>query len=180
MGITKLLKTLVQIPPKVICAIKFIKNFYFCAFFYVLKIFGYWLYLPFFIIILIFKLKKFERQFWNTIKLVDNLFASVFFGLHFASFPESIMNACFRCKKQRNKKESLEGLGKKLEKIFANKDSFNFAFVLLICFALLFFGSILPYIGNMFMFKSTSGNTSENTSENTSGNTSENTSENIT
>jgi len=162
MGITKLLKTLVQIPPKVICAIKFIKNFYFCAFFYVLKIFGYWLYLPFFIIILIFKLKKFERQFWNTIKLVDNLFASVFFGLHFASFPESIMNACFRCKKQRNKKESLEGLGKKLEKMFANKDSFNFAFVLLICFALLFFGSIFPSIYSLFMIKlkPTSANTS--------------------
>ena len=138
MGFGKILKSLAQIPPKLICAIKFIKNFYFCAFFYALKIFGYILYLPFMIMILIFKLKAFEKIFWKTVKMVDNLFASIFFGLRFASFPDSIMNACFRCKKMKNKKKKKNNLGKSLEKIFANKDSFNFAFVLLLLFAVLF------------------------------------------
>ena len=140
----KILKTLANIPPKIICAIKFMKNFYFCALFYFLKILGYVLYLPVMIFLQIMKavkfkaLLKFEKQLWISIDQFDNMFASIFFGYHFAKFPDSILNACFRCKKRKIKKPTLKSLEKELVKIFANKDSFNFSFFLIMVFAFLY------------------------------------------
>jgi ABC-type uncharacterized transport system permease subunit len=102
------------------------------------------MYLPVMIFIQFMKAAKFlmivklEKQLWKSLYQVDEVFASIFLGFHFAKFPESILNACFRCKKKKGKKVSRDSIEKELAKIFANKDSFNFSFFLIIVFAFLY------------------------------------------
>lgn len=147
----KIMKVLKDIPSKLTCGTKFLKNFYFCCFFYIMHIWAYVLYLPFKIFFLITKLSKLEKTLWDVIYLVDGFFAMLFFGFHFVKWPEKILNNCYRCKKKKKKKNTTQRLGEKLRKMFyLGGDKFNFTFFLLVMggafysFYLIYYYFLLP------------------------------------
>lgn len=84
------------------CIVKLVKNFYKCALFYMLEVFGKLLMLPFRILMWIaytyfsIDLYPFEKQMWNTINWVDRIIFS-FTGIHFAHYPQSIREDCYTC-----------------------------------------------------------------------------------
>lgn len=147
----KIMKSLKAVPAKLKCGTKFLKNFYFCGFFYIVHMFVYVLYLPFKLFFLITKFKALEKALWNVIYLVDGFFAMLFFGFHFVKWPEKILNNCYRCTNKKNKKNTRQRLGEKLRKMFyLEGDKFNFTFFLLVTgsafyiFYLIYYYFLLP------------------------------------
>jgi hypothetical protein len=84
------------------CMVKMIKNFYKCAIFYVLEVFGKLLMLPFRIFMWIaytyfrVDLYSLEQGVWDIINWIDKIVFS-FIGIHFAHYPKSIREDCYTC-----------------------------------------------------------------------------------
>jgi hypothetical protein len=131
-GLKKIIKAIKDVPAKLTCGTKFLKNFYYCGFFYIVHLFVYILYLPLKFFFIITKFKELEVALWNVIYVVDDFFSMLFFGFHFVKWPEKILNNCYRCKKKKVKNTRMR-LGEKLRKMFhLGDDKFNFTFFLLV------------------------------------------------
>lgn len=84
-----------------ICAIKLVKNAPNCMIYYILDMIGYVIYLPFMLFFWIFGLRSIEKQLWKGINSTDKLVKSVT-GYYIFSYPNSIMNKCYRCKNRKD------------------------------------------------------------------------------
>lgn len=84
------------------CMVKMIKNFYKCAIFYVLEVFGKLLMLPFRIFMWIaytyfrVDLYSIEQGVWDIINWIDGTIFS-YVGVHIAKYPQSIQDDCYTC-----------------------------------------------------------------------------------
>ena len=84
------------------CVVKLVKNFYKCAIFYLLEVFGKLLMLPFRICMWIaytyfgIDLYPVEKMMWNIIYWIDGIIFS-YVGVHIAHYPQSIREDCYTC-----------------------------------------------------------------------------------
>lgn len=84
------------------CIVKMVKNFYKCAIFYVLEVFGKLIALPFRIgmwAIYNFtgvNLYPVEKKIWEVIGAIDGFVFSII-GIHIAHYPKSIREDCYTC-----------------------------------------------------------------------------------
>ena len=97
-----------------VCAIKFIKNIYFCIFFYIFQILFYLIYLPVWIVMWV--LKTFvgidvfwiETRTWDGLRIVDG-YTWHWLGFHIIYWPKNVRERCFTC--VRLKKSVVNDIG---------------------------------------------------------------------
>jgi len=101
-----------------VCGVKFLKNIYFCIFFYIIQVILYILYLP--VWLTMWALKTFigldlfwiEERTWNGLEIVDG-FLWHWFGFHIIYWPKNVRERCFVC--IRLKKKVLKNTAKAVD-----------------------------------------------------------------
>ena len=101
-----------------VCGVKFLKNIYFCIFFYIIQVVLYILYLPVWLTMWVLKtfigvdLFWIEERTWNGLEIVDG-FLWHWFGFHIIYWPKNVRERCFVC--IRLKKKVLKNTAKAVD-----------------------------------------------------------------
>ena len=92
----------------ILCALKGLVYFPFCAFFYMVDIVGKVIYLPIHIILYIIsvtvnkKIYDKEAYFWKQIHAYDNVYIYQRIGFYLTHWPKNIRDACYNCKRLKS------------------------------------------------------------------------------
>ena len=92
----------------ILCGLKGLVYFPFCAFFYIIDWTGYVIYLPIRIFLHLFNsmgvkdVYETEAYFWKQIRAYDNVYIFKKYGYYLTHWPKNIRDACYNCKRLKS------------------------------------------------------------------------------